>query len=31
MQNENTTLPPKSCSVERLVTMESDVKFGAFR
>lgn len=26
MQNENTTLPPKSCSVERLVTMESDVK-----
>ncbi|WHZ03100.1 ASCH domain-containing protein [Neobacillus sp. YX16] len=26
MQNENTTLPPKSCSIERLVTMESDVK-----
>jgi N4-acetylcytidine amidohydrolase len=26
MQNENTTLPPKTCSIERLVTMESDVK-----
>lgn len=25
-QNENTTLPPKTCSIERLVTMESDVK-----
>ncbi|MFP7298503.1 ASCH domain-containing protein [Neobacillus niacini] len=25
-QNENTTLPPKTCSVDRLVTMESDVK-----
>jgi N4-acetylcytidine amidohydrolase len=26
MQNENTTLPPKTCSIDRLVTMESDVK-----
>ncbi len=26
MQNENSTLPPKTCSVDRLVTMESDVK-----
>jgi N4-acetylcytidine amidohydrolase len=25
-QNENTTLPPKTCSVERLVTLEEDVK-----
>ncbi|MEH7011127.1 ASCH domain-containing protein [Neobacillus niacini] len=25
-QNENTALPPKTCSIERLVTMESDVK-----
>ncbi|MEH7298900.1 ASCH domain-containing protein [Neobacillus drentensis] len=25
-QNDNQTLPPKSCSVERLVTMEEDVK-----
>jgi N4-acetylcytidine amidohydrolase len=25
-QNENTTLPPKTCSIERLITMESDVK-----
>jgi len=25
-QNENNTLPPKTCSVERLVTLESDVK-----
>jgi N4-acetylcytidine amidohydrolase len=25
-QNENTTLPPKTCSVERLVTLEADVK-----
>jgi hypothetical protein len=25
-QNENTTLPPKTCSIEKLVTMESDVK-----
>lgn len=25
-QNENNTLPPKTCSVERLVTMEADVK-----
>lgn len=26
MENENTTLPPKTCSIERLITMESDVK-----
>ncbi|MEH7504519.1 ASCH domain-containing protein [Neobacillus drentensis] len=26
MQSENNTLPPKTCSVERLVTMEADVK-----
>lgn len=26
MQNDNTTLPPKTCSIDRLVTMESDVK-----
>ncbi|MDR7078716.1 hypothetical protein J2Y03_003769 [Neobacillus niacini] len=26
MQNENTSLPPKTCSIEKLVTMESDVK-----
>ncbi len=26
MQNENTILPPKTCSIERLVTMEADVK-----
>ncbi|MEH7374135.1 MULTISPECIES: ASCH domain-containing protein [Bacillaceae] len=25
-QNENNTLPPKTCSVERLVTLEGDVK-----
>ncbi|MGG3561500.1 ASCH domain-containing protein [Neobacillus rhizosphaerae] len=25
-QNDNQTLPPKSCSVDRLVTMEEDVK-----
>jgi N4-acetylcytidine amidohydrolase len=25
-QNENNTLPPKTCSVERLVTLESDVQ-----
>lgn len=25
-QNENNTLPPKTCSVERLITMEADVK-----
>lgn len=25
-QNENNTLPPKTCSIERLVTMEADVK-----
>lgn len=25
-QNENHTLPPKTCSIERLVTMEEDVK-----
>jgi hypothetical protein len=25
-QNENNALPPKTCSVERLVTMEADVK-----
>ncbi|WP_066071790.1 ASCH domain-containing protein [Neobacillus soli] len=25
-QNENNTLPPKTCSVERLITMEDDVK-----
>jgi N4-acetylcytidine amidohydrolase len=25
-QNENNTLPPKTCSVERLVTLEEDVK-----
>ena len=25
-QNENKTLPPKTCSIERLVTMEEDVK-----
>jgi hypothetical protein len=25
-QSENNTLPPKTCSVERLVTMETDVK-----
>ena len=25
-QNENTTLPPKTCSIDRLITMESDVK-----
>ncbi|MEO2075723.1 MAG: ASCH domain-containing protein [Bacillus sp. (in: firmicutes)] len=25
-QNDNQTLPPKTCSVERLVTMEEDVK-----
>ena len=25
-QNDNQILPPKSCSVERLVTMEEDVK-----
>ncbi|MEH7074532.1 ASCH domain-containing protein [Neobacillus drentensis] len=24
--NENNTLPPKTCSVERLVTLESDVQ-----
>jgi hypothetical protein len=24
--NENNTLPPKTCSVERLVTIEADVK-----
>ena len=24
--NENNTLPPKTCSVERLVTVEADVK-----
>ncbi len=26
MQNENTTLPPKTCSIERLITLESDIK-----
>lgn len=26
MENENNALPPKSCSIEKLVTMESDVK-----
>ncbi|MEH7303576.1 ASCH domain-containing protein [Neobacillus drentensis] len=26
MINENNTLPPKTCSIERLVTMEADVK-----
>ncbi|WP_090762485.1 ASCH domain-containing protein [Bacillus sp. OK048] len=26
MQNENTILPPKTCSIERLITMESDIK-----
>jgi N4-acetylcytidine amidohydrolase len=26
MQNENTALPPKSCTIEKLVTMDSDVK-----
>ena len=25
-QNENNTLPPKTCSVDRLVTLEADVK-----
>ncbi|CAH2714737.1 hypothetical protein BACCIP111895_01913 [Neobacillus rhizosphaerae] len=25
-QNENNALPPKTCSIERLVTMEADVK-----
>jgi N4-acetylcytidine amidohydrolase len=25
-QRKTTTLPPKTCSIERLVTMESDVK-----
>ncbi|MCL6571977.1 MAG: ASCH domain-containing protein [Bacillus sp. (in: Bacteria)] len=25
-QSENKTLPPKTCSVERLVTLEADVK-----
>ena len=25
-QNENTTLPPKTCSIDRLITMESDIK-----
>lgn len=25
-QHENNTLPPKTCSVDRLVTMEEDVK-----
>ncbi|WP_413305042.1 ASCH domain-containing protein [Bacillus sp. 1P10SD] len=25
-QNDNQTLPPKTCSVDRLVTMEEDVK-----
>jgi N4-acetylcytidine amidohydrolase len=25
-QSENNTLPPKTCSVDRLVTMEADVK-----
>jgi N4-acetylcytidine amidohydrolase len=25
-QNENNTLPPKTCSVERLITIEEDVK-----
>ncbi|MFF2447348.1 ASCH domain-containing protein [Neobacillus sp. NPDC058068] len=25
-QQENNTLPPKTCSIERLVTMEADVK-----
>ncbi|WP_284036712.1 ASCH domain-containing protein [Neobacillus sp. 114] len=25
-QHENNTLPPKTCSVERMVTMEEDVK-----
>jgi N4-acetylcytidine amidohydrolase len=25
-QNDNTTLPPKSCTIDRLITMESDVK-----
>jgi hypothetical protein len=26
LQNENAALPPKTCSVDRLVTLESDVK-----
>ena len=26
MQNENTTLPPKTCSIERLITLEADIK-----
>lgn len=26
MQNENQTLPPKTCSIDRLVTLEADVK-----
>lgn len=26
IKNENNALPPKTCSVERLITMESDVK-----
>ena len=26
MQNENTILPPKTCSIERLITLEADIK-----